>query len=356
MRERSWEVPAWLRTWGTGAWLLFGIGLVTYFGFQALRRVSVVAIACVVALFVAAVLWPLTRFLLDRRWPRALAALSAMAAALIVVGGLVAALVPAIGPALENLTDDIQIAAESLREWLETGPLQLTESQIDGYWETLTDQVGEFGSSWLLGGATAAVEVITGFFLMVVVVFFVLKDGRQLTAQLIARLPDEYAQRTELGIRTGWRSLALYMRGLALVGAFDAILIGLGLWIVGVPLVIPLALLVFFGAFIPLVGAFVSGLLAVAIAFVNGGLVDAAIILGIVVVVQQIEGDVIYPIVFGQTLRVHPLLVLLGVAVGGLAFGLFGAFIAVPLIGMVLAIHEAVADRPEDSLTELARG
>lgn len=356
MKDRAWEVPSRLKQLGTAAWLLVGIGVVTYFGFQALRRVSVVVIACVVALFVAAVLWPLVRFLQDRSWPPALAALTVMIGAFLVLGGILAALVPAIGPAFGTLGDDAQAAAESFRDWLVAGPLGLTDTQIDDYWETITEGASEFGSSWLLGGATAAIEVITGFFLMVIVVFFVLKDGRQLINRLMRRLPEEYAGRTRAGITTGWQSLALYMRGLAVVGAFDAVLIGLGLWIVGVPLVIPLAVLVFFGAFIPLVGAFVSGLLAVAIAFVNGGLVDAAIILAVVVVVQQIEGDVIYPIVFGQTLRVHPLLVLLGVAVGGLAFGLFGAFIAVPLMGTVLAIHEEITDEPEDSITELARG
>ncbi len=146
------------------------------------------------------------------------------------------------------------------------------------------------------------------------------------------------------------------MGGIAIVGLFYALLIGLALWLVGAPLVFPLAVLVFFGAYIPLVGAFVSGLLAVAVAFVSGGLTDALIILVVVVVVQQIEGDVLMPLVFGQTLRLHPLVVLPGVTAGGFAFGLFGAFLAVPLIAVVVAIHEALAEDPESGMPSLARG
>jgi predicted PurR-regulated permease PerM len=146
------------------------------------------------------------------------------------------------------------------------------------------------------------------------------------------------------------------MGGVAIIGLFDASLIAIALWIVGAPLVIPLAVIVFFGAFIPLVGAFLSGLLAVAVAFVNGGLADGLIILAVVVGVQQFEGDVIMPLVFGQALRLHPLVVLLGVAAGGIAFGLFGAFLAVPLIAVAVAIHEAISDDPNTDLISLARG
>jgi predicted PurR-regulated permease PerM len=136
----------------------------------------------------------------------------------------------------------------------------------------------------------------------------------------------------------------------------DSVVIGIGLWIVGVPLILPLSILVFFGAFFPLVGAFSSGLLAVAVAFVNGGLVDALIVLAIVVVVQQVEGDVVLPIVFGQTLRLHPLVVLLGIAAGGFAFGLLGAFLAIPLIAVAVSVHEALYDNHDTSYWGLIRG
>ncbi len=124
----------------------------------------------------------------------------------------------------------------------------------------------------------------------------------------------------------------------------------------GAPLVLPLALLVFIGAYIPLVGAFVSGLLAVAVTLVNVGLVEGLIVLAVTVAVQQFEGDVIMPLVFGQTLRLHPLVILIGVAAGGLAFGLFGAFLSVPLIAVAVSIDEAISDDPDSGLLGLARG
>jgi predicted PurR-regulated permease PerM len=146
------------------------------------------------------------------------------------------------------------------------------------------------------------------------------------------------------------------MEGIAFVGLVDAVAIGIGLWIVGVPLVIPLSILVFFGAFFPLVGAFVSGLVAVAVAFVNGGLTDALIILVLITAIQQLEGDVVLPLVFGQTLRLHPLIVLLGVAGGGIAFGLVGAFLTVPIIAVVVSIGETLSPDPSASYFRLARG
>jgi putative heme transporter len=146
------------------------------------------------------------------------------------------------------------------------------------------------------------------------------------------------------------------MGGIAVVGAVDATAIAIGLWLVGVPLILPLAVLVFIGAFFPLVGAFISGLLAVAVAFVNGGLTDGLIILGVVILVQQLEGDVVLPLVFGKTLKLHPLLILLGVAAGGLAFGLLGAFLAVPLIAIVVSVREALTDEEDESYLSLARG
>ncbi len=143
------------------------------------------------------------------------------------------------------------------------------------------------------------------------------------------------------------------MRGLATVGLVDAILIGIGLAILGTPLALPLAVLVFIGGFFPIVGAFVSGLVAVAVSFVNGGPTDALIVLAIVVGVQQLEGNVLYPIIFKRALELHPLVILLAIAVGGVAFGIVGAFLAVPLTAVAVAVGQATADDPDNNLISL---
>ena len=350
------SVPAWLIKWGDISWRLIAIGVVVFFGFRALTTISVVVLSVVVALFLAAVLWRPSNWLRARGLPPALASLLTVAGAVAVIVGVVTLIVPQVADNFDNLAEDVGQLVSSIREWLVNGPLGLTDAEIDAYWENVTQWLQGTGGESILGGAAAVLEGITGTFLAVIVTFFLLKDGRSLVDGLKRRLSSESADRVETGFKVGRTALAQYMGGIALVGLFDATLIAIALWFVGAPLVLPLAVIVFFGAFIPLVGAFVSGLLAVAVAFVNGGLTDGLIILAVVVGVQQFEGDVIMPLVFGQTLRLHPLVVLLGVAAGGLAFGLFGAFLAVPLVAVAVAIHEAVSDDPEAGLLSLARG
>jgi predicted PurR-regulated permease PerM len=339
------------------AWRLIAIGVVIYFGFQVLRTVSVVIIAVVISLFFASVLWTPVRWLVDRaKWPPMIASLAALAGTFLVLAGIVLLVVPSIASSFETLGSDVVRAWESLIEWLTTGPLGLSQSQIEGFVDSVVEQAQAIRGESVLGGAAAVAEFITGVFLAVIVTFFVLKDGRRMANKLTERLPERRSDEFAIGMRVGWKTLSSYMRGIAIVGLVDSVVIGIGLWIVGVPLILPLSILVFFGAFFPLVGAFSSGLLAVAVAFVNGGLVDALIVLAIVVVVQQVEGDVVLPIVFGQTLRLHPLVVLLGIAAGGFAFGLLGAFLAVPLIAVGVSVHEALSDHHDSSYWSLIRG
>ncbi len=338
------------------AWRLIAIGVVVYFGFQILTRVAVVVIATVVAMFLAAVLWSPVQWLRTRGVPAAISSLGVLAAAAMVLIGVVMFITPQIASNFDTLSSDVEQAWESIEDWLINGPLQLTRQDIDNYVDSLTDWIQGIGQESIIGGATAVVEFITGFFLALIITFFLLKDGRALLDNLLGRLSEDTAKNVEKGARIGRRSLAQYMRGIAVVGLFDATLIAIALWIVGAPLVVPLALLVFFGAYIPLIGAFVSGLLAVAVTLVNVGLVEGLIVFAVTVAVQQFEGDVIMPLVFGQTLKLHPLVILLGVTAGGLGFGLFGAFLAVPLISVAVSIDEAISEDPETGLLGLARG
>lgn len=350
------SIPAWLIRWGDIAWRLIAVGVVVYFGFRALTTISVVVLAFLVAMFLAAMLWRPANWLRDRGLPSALASLLALSAAVAVIVGLIVLIVPQVADNMETLGNDVGQLVATVRDWLVNGPLGLTEAQIDEYWETFLDWLQTIGGNSLLGGATAVLEAVTGTLLAIVVTFFLLKDGRRLVDGLERRLSSEAADKVEAGFRVGRSTLAHFLGAVAVVGLFDAFFIAVALWFVGAPLIFPLAVIVFFGAFIPLLGAFISGLLAVAVAFVNGGLTDGLIILAAVVGVQQIEGNVLEPIVFGQTLRLHPLVVLIGVTAGGLAFGLFGAFLAVPLIAVMVAIHEDMAEDPDSGLLSLARG
>lgn len=342
--------------WGDIAWRLVAIGVVVFFAFRILLTVSLVVFAVIFALFLTAVLWRPAHWLMERGWKPAPASLGTLILAALILVGLITFIIPQIGASVDTLVDDVNETWESLHDWLIEGPLGLTQAEIDEYTARITQWLQDLGSESLIGGATAIVEFLTGAFLVVIITFFMLKDGKALLNKTLSRTTSATAEKIAAGAKVARESLAHYMRGIALVGLFDATLIGLGLWIVGAPLVFPLALLVFFGAFIPLVGAFVSGLLAVAVTFVNVGTTQALIILAVVVIVQQFEGDVIMPLVFGSTLRLHPLLVLLAVAAGGLAFGLVGAFLAVPLIAVAVSVHETIVDDPDSSYVQLARG
>ena len=338
------------------AWRLIAIGVVVYFGFQILTRVAVVVIATVVAMFLAAVLWAPVQWLRGRGVPAALSSLGVLTGAALILVGVVMFIAPQIAANFDTLSSDVEEAWDSFQDWLINGPLELTSEDIDSYVESLTEWIQGIGQESILGGAAALVEFVTGFFLALIITFFLLKDGRALLDSLLGRLSDETAAKVEKSARIGRRSLAQYMRGIAVVGLFDATLIAIALWIVGAPLVVPLALLVFLGAYIPLIGAFVSGLLAVAVTLVNVGLVEGLVVLAVTVAVQQFEGDVIMPLVFGHSLKLHPLVILLGVTAGGLAFGLFGAFLAVPLISVAVSIDEVISGDPDSGLLGLARG
>ncbi len=354
---RPVTVPGWLAKLGAISWRLIAIGIVAFWSFRIMQSVSVVVIAGLLALFLASVLWVPVRWLVDRaNWAPMVAVLTVMLAALAILVGLIAIVVPAIAASFEDLSGDVATAWESLRSWLVEGPFSLSERQVDESIDTFVQSATDAARGSVLGGATAVAEFFAGVFLIAMVTFFVLKDGRSMVHKLLNRMPEETSRKTEAGLRIGWKTLSRYMAGIAVVGVVDAVAIAIGLWIVGVPLILPLAILVFFGAFFPLVGAFVSGLLAVAVAFVNGGATDGLIVLAIVVAVQQLEGDVVLPLVFGKTLKLHPLVVLLAVAAGGLAFGLLGAFLAVPLIAVVVSVRETLAPDGEETYLSLARG
>ena len=350
------ELPAWLTRWAAISWRLIVIGAVIFFGFRALRTVSVVILSVVVALFLAAVLWAPTTWLTGRGVPRGLSSFLTVAGAVGVLTLIGLFVIPQFIASFDTIGSDVSRAWDSLEDWLINGPLGLTAAELESYRESVVEWIQGVGQDSIVGGATAVLEFLTGTFLALIVTFFLLKDGPRLRDGLAQRLTPDHATKTTTALAVARKSLAQYMGGIALVGLFDATLIAVALWIVGAPLVIPLALLVFLGAYIPLVGAFVSGLLAVAVTFVNGGFGSALIVLVVVIAVQQFEGDVIMPLVFGQTLKLHPLVILLGIAVGGLAFGLFGAFLSVPLIAVAVAINDAISDHPDQDLISLARG
>jgi predicted PurR-regulated permease PerM len=351
-------VPKWLGEAASLAWRLLVVGAAVYFGWQLLQYVSVVVLAAIIGLFPASLLWGPVQSLKRRGWPPILATWAVIVVAAMALVGVGLVVVPELAEGLEPLGADLAEAYDSLVQWLIAGPLGLSAADVERYSDLLVEQFQEQAAglgSGLLSGAVAVLEGVTGTILALIVAFFVLKDGDRVASRLVDRLSPEKADKFSRGARVAWSTLNRYVKGLAMTGAVDATAIAIGLLIVGVPLVLPLSVLVFIGAFFPLVGAFVTGLLAVAVALVNGGVTDGLIVFAIVVGVQQLEGDVVMPLVFGRTMRLHPLVVLLAIAGGGVAFGIIGAFLAVPIAAVIVAVDNELSIESDRSFISVAR-
>lgn len=351
--------PEWLRRWSDRAWRLLLLFAVVALTFWLLQRVSLVVLAVLIALFPTALLSPPVEWLKQSNWPPLLASWAVILLATAALVGVGFLLVPQVIEGVDEIFDNLETTVDDVEAWLVEGPLGLSEQQIADVTDTALDQLQQAimaGGAGIIGGAGRAIELLTGFVLVLVVSFFFLKDGDRLFDATIDRLSEKNRDRARRAGVRAWDTLGAYIRGLVIVGLVDAVSIGIGLAILGVPLVLPLSVFVFFGAFFPLIGAWISGLLAVAVAFASGGVTDALIVLAIITGVQQLEGDIVAPIVFRRTMKIHPLLILLAIAAGGIAFGIAGAFLAVPLLGVTLAVREELAADREHTLVPVARG
>jgi predicted PurR-regulated permease PerM len=325
---------------GLYAWALLGVVGVLYLAFEVLTYLSVVVVPVVLAFFVAGALEPLAHVLRKLRLPRALAALLALLIAVAVVGGVIALIVPAFRAQIPALIDSLQQAINQLQNLLPSNiDLQSASSQL------MSTFFGGGGDGSTIAGALGTtVTILTGLVLAVVVAFFYLTEGDWLVSGLIGWLPRERQPGVREVANRLWATTGQYIRGILLVAFLDAAGIGLGLYLLGVPLALPLSVIVYLGAFIPVVGAFVSGLLAVLVAFAAGGLWLALGALLVVLAVQQLEGNVLQPLIMGRVIRLPAFVILVAVAIGFAWLGIIGGFLAVPVAASVARIIEYLTD------------
>ena len=342
-RDRQ-PLPRWLESGAAFSWRLLAIGAVVYGALQALDFLRVVVLPIVVALLATALLRAPVAALQRNRVPNGAAAALVMIAVALIVGGALAAIAPSFAAQLDQLGAGIQQGIRRLTELLAGEPLGVTaedvRARVDAAIERLRANSGALVQR-IQSGALLVGEILTGFIIAVLLTFFFLKDGERMWRWLVApAAPERRAVWSELAARI-FRALGGYVRGIALVGLADALLIGLALLAIGVPLVLPLMLLTFFGAFLPLIGAFVAGLAAVLIALVSNGVVAALLVLAAIVIVQQVEGNLLYPLLMGRTVHLHPAVILVALTLGGVLAGIVGVFLAVPVTaaGSVLAEH-----------------
>lgn len=311
----------------------------------------------VLGLLLASVLWPVTR-LLRKFLPPAVAALLTLVGALGILAGLGAILVPQVSDEWPELTDAVATGIEDLEEYVAGPPFNLDAAALSDYVDQAVERLQSNSGSiagTVLSGVTTVGHLLVHGVLALVLCFFFLKDGPKFVPWL-SRWVGTGAGRHlgELSERS-WGNLSGFIRAQAAVGLVDAVAIGIGLAILGVPFALPLAVLVFFGAFIPIIGAFVTGALAALVALVTNGLTSALIVVVLVLVVQQVEGHILQPILVGRALDLHAALVILAVTTGGALAGITGAFLAVPLVAVVVTMlryaREQFVARTENSST-----
>ncbi|MDP9020108.1 MAG: AI-2E family transporter, partial [Actinomycetota bacterium] len=314
----------------------------------ALARLRVLVLPMIVALLLATVLVPPVGWAQRHGVPRTLATWLFLLGSL---GGLVwllVSLAPSVVDEFGDLGPTLQEGVARVETWLVEGPLELSQEQIDRYTDQIVEQARGSGSavaSGVLAGAVLAGEVVAGLILTLVLLFFFVKDGEKMCAFGLRQLRGDQQELARALARRAWVSGGGYVRGTAVVAFVDAAGIALGLVIIGVPLVVPLALLTFFAAFFPLVGAVAAGAVAILVALVSGGLSDALLVLGVVVLVQQVESNVLAPVVLGRAVALHPVVILLALTGGAIIGGLIGAFLAVPVTAVVVAVSSELKAR-----------
>jgi predicted PurR-regulated permease PerM len=292
--------------------------------------------------------------LLDRRGlPRGAAVAVVLLTSFVVVGGIMTFVVSQFIEGTPALVEQVTKSIDGFRHWLTTGFLaQFSNDQVTNASQTAIDALKNNQARLTSGALSTAgtiTEILTGALLVFFTLIFLLQGGRNIFAYVTQIFPTSVRQRVRDAGRAGFHSLIGYVRATFLVAFVDALGIGTGLAIMGIPLALPLASLVFLGAFVPVVGAVLSGLLAVLIALLAKGFVFAAITFGLVIAVMQLEAHVLQPFVMGHAVSIHPLAVVLGIAAGSVIAGIVGALLAVPTIAFLNTfVRVVMADDPEE--------
>ncbi|MGM1062331.1 AI-2E family transporter [Saccharothrix sp. Mg75] len=328
----------WLARWSTRV-ALAALGFVLLW--WLIGKLWVVVMPVLLGLLITTVLWPPARWLRKKGLPPALAATIVLLAGLGVLGGVLALISTSIASGVPEIADSATKALQQARDWLSGPPFNLADSKLDQLVEQGVDQlqssVGTIANGLLTGVGTVTSGLVTGILALLLAFLFV-KDGPRFTPWLRGVVGERAGGHLTVVLDRIWTTLGDFIRTQAIVSLVDAVLIGIGLVVLGVPLAVPLAALTFLGGFIPIVGAFVAGALAVLVALVSNGPTTALIMLVVVVVVQQVEGNVLQPVLQSRSLRLHAAVVLLAVTAGSSLYGIAGAFLAVPVVAAVSVV------------------
>lgn len=332
-------------TWGRRVWTAIGIIVLGVGLAFAASQVSVILVAVVLALFPAALLDPVAGRLRGTRMPNVLTAIVLLLALFTVIGGLVTFITAALVDQWDEIADSVVSGLEELDQ-------AINWDSLPGDFSGLSDLASQAGSAVLEGGgglaegAGTVTTVATGTVLLLVALFFYLKDGPRIWHGVLEFVPARHQGRADLLAGQAFWTVGAYFRAQLLVAFVDAVFIGIGLLILGVPLAMPLAILVFIGGLFPIVGAIVTGFIAVIVALADQGLVVALIVLGLVVLVQQLESNVLQPVIQRRVIFLHPLVIILSITAGSVLMGVLGAFLAVPVAAVIARVVDYFRGRP----------
>ena len=358
------QVPWGLDLAAAWSWRLIAIAIAMLGLLWTLRFFAVITVPIAIALLVAALASPVVVWLRRIGVPRGLASGVVMLLGIGTLALLLTFVGQQVASGASDLADSVVTGIEQVREWLRSGPLNVSDSQLDGYFEQLQSAVsGSTGTNGIVTRATevgtAVGHVVAGFFIVLFSTYFFLADGDRIWAWLVRLAPRAARERVDASGRVAWVSLTQFVRATVLVALADAIGIMLVAWFLDVPFVIAIGVLVFLGAFVPMIGATIAGSVAILVALVDQGPWTAVLMLIGVIVVQQIEGHVLQPFLMGRFVSLHPLGVIVAIGCGVLVAGVAGALIAVPLAAAGNAVAQHLAsytdigeDEPDDALDD----
>ncbi|WP_329315450.1 MULTISPECIES: AI-2E family transporter [unclassified Streptomyces] len=344
--DKPWvsSVSPLLRTAAEYSWRLLVVGAVVYTVFMVLGRFHEVGVAVFLGLVVAALLRPVAG-LLARWMPRALAVACVLVGSIVLALGALAFVGETVAAEWNSLVAEFRVGLDRLQPLLERPPLRLSPHALGD----VRDRIGSYLSSHrasllstAVSGAGRLVQALTVVALSLFCSVFFIYSGDRQWQWLCSQFPQGAQQRISIAGRAAWRTFTGYTRGIVLVAATNAVLVGIALYALGVPLAVPLALLEFFAAFIPLIGSPVALAVAVVVALAAKGPLIAALVVALIVIIGQIEGHLLHPMLMSWAVQLHPMVVALSVVAGAIAAGVLGAVVAVPLVSVVWAVRQAL--------------
>lgn len=349
--ESGW-VPGWLQAGAAWSWRLLLLAAAIYLVVRVLGALYIVVVPCVAALLLTAVLQPLAGRLRRAGLPALAATWVTLLIAVAVLGGLVMLIANRVSADYPALVGETRHTITQIESLLAGPPFHIKGNGAQNFLNDIPGYLGKHkalvGGTVLTGGRIAA-EFFGGLVLMLFVMFFLIKDGERIWGWLLGAMRTQAARRVDRAGHAAWLAVVYYMRGTVAVAAIHATVVGVALSVMGVPLAFPLAVLVFLAAFVPLVGLLVAGGLAILVTLAAKGWVDAVVLLGILVIEDQLEAHLLQPQVVGRVIRLHPLAVILALAVGGVLAGIVGAVVAVPVVAVITrAVPELRRREPGD--------